>query len=180
MSMFRKAMDYLGLGNDDSYDFYDDPIQGEQDFDPRQRAPQRNDQRRPAQRTGDIRGNGYSEGFDEQSVSAGMRRQQEQHDSGLTLRPSTGYRQDASVRPLPMSSEPVTLYPESYEDAVQIVEHFKLGTTVIIDVRETDPKVMRRVVDFASGVAMFAGGTIEKTSTGVFTMRAQLGRVTRG
>lgn len=179
MSMFRKAMDYLGLGNDESYDYYDDQIQDDHEFDPRQRGPQRNNPRQPQRRIENNR-NGFSDTYDDQSVSAGMRRQQEQSDSGLTLRPAMGNRQDASVRPLPISSEPVTVYPETYEDAIEIVDHFKRGVPVIIDVRETEPKIMRRVVDFASGVAMYAGGSIEKTSTGVFTMKPPLGRVTRG
>ena len=180
MSMFRKAMDYLGLGNDESYDYYDDQNLEDQEFDPRQRGPQRNNPRQPQRRIENNRNNDFSDTYDDQSVSAGMRRQQEQSDSGLTLRPTMGNRQDASVRPLPISSEPVTVYPETYEDAIEIVDHFKRGAPVIIDVRETEPKIMRRVVDFASGVAMFAGGSIEKTSTGVFTMKPPLGRVTRG
>ena len=59
MSMFRKAMDYLGLGNEESYDYYDDQVQDDQEFDPRQRGPQRNNPRQPQRRIENSRNNDF-------------------------------------------------------------------------------------------------------------------------
>ncbi len=185
MSMFRRAMDYLGLGDDGSYDDYQDEPQSEQDF-----GRDMRDDRRGAPGYGQSPGYGQGQGnrsrFDDadgtsdlQTESA-IRRQQEQHDSGLTIRPAAGRRADASVRPIPPSSTPITVSPQSYEEVKGIVDHFRKGTPVIIDLQDTDTRVMRRILDFASGVCYAQGGGMEKVSSGVFMMKPSGARVIRG
>jgi cell division inhibitor SepF len=145
-------MDYLGLGDDGSYDDYQDEPQNEQDF-----GRDIRDDRRG--------GSGYG---------------QEQHDSGLTIRPPVGRRADASVRAVSPSTTPITVCPQSYEEVKGIVDHFRKGTPVIIDLQDTDTRVMRRILDFASGVCYAQGGGMEKVSSGVFMMKPSGARVTRG
>ncbi|MGA1239945.1 MAG: hypothetical protein ACO3XZ_04310, partial [Ilumatobacteraceae bacterium] len=80
MSMFRRAMDYLGLGPDEAYDDYDESVAVERD----RRMPSRG-------RTRVERFDETEPGFDEYDDramsdprSTGMRAQQAQHDSGVT------------------------------------------------------------------------------------------------
>ncbi len=187
MSMFRRAMDYLGLGDDGSYDDFQDEPQNEQDF-----GRDMRDDHRGAPAYG--QGQGYSQGLGQSNRSrfddpdgagdmqteAAIRRQQEQHDSGLTIRPAAGRRADASVRQVPPSSTPITVCPQSYEEVKGIVDHFRKGTPVIIDLQDTDTRVMRRILDFASGVCYAQGGGMEKVSSGVFMMKPSGARVIRG
>jgi cell division inhibitor SepF len=151
MTLFQKALDYLGLGGDGAYVDYEDDIQDEPDYGDRQRVDQRDVRRGvpgPANRSrlDDL------DGLDEMQSESAIRRQQEQHDSGLTLRPPGGRRAEASVRPIVASTVPITVCPQAYEEVKGIVDHFRRGTPVIIDLQDTDTRVMRRILDFASGV----------------------------
>jgi cell division inhibitor SepF len=150
-------MDYLGLGPDEAYDDYDESVAVERD----RRMPSR--------------GRALSD-----PRSTGMRAQQAQHDSGVTVRPVAGRRTEAVARPVMPASDPVTIRPTSYEDAKEIADRFKEGNPVIINVQSTDPKTMRRIIDFASGVCYANSGTMEKMSNGVFMMKPFGARITRG
>ncbi|MFM8777321.1 MAG: cell division protein SepF [Actinomycetota bacterium] len=46
--------------------------------------------------------------------------------------------------------------------------------------QSTDPKTMRRIVDFASGVCYANNGSMEKMSNGVFMMKPYGARISRG
>ena len=177
--MFQKALDYLGLGGDGAYVDYEDDIQDEPDYGHGQRVDQRDVRRGvpgPANRSrlDDL------DGLDEMQSESAIRRQQEQHDSGLTLRPPGGHRAEASVRPIVASTAPITVCPQAYEEVKGIVDHFRRGTPVIIDLQDTDTRVMRRILDFASGVCYAQGGGMEKVSSGVFMMKPSGARVIRG
>ena len=78
------------------------------------------------------------------------------------------------------SADPVTLRPQTYEEAKEIADLFKQGNPIIINVQSTDPKIMRRIIDFASGVSYAQNGTMEKLSVGVYMMKPYGARVTRG
>ena len=179
MTLFQKALDYLGLGGDGAYVDYEDDIQDEPDYGHGQRVDQRDVRRGvpgPANRSrlDDL------DGLDEMQSESAIRRQQEQHDSGLTLRPPGGHRAEASVRPIVASTAPITVCPQAYEEVKGIVDHFRRGTPVIIDLQDTDTRVMRRILDFASGVCYAQGGGMEKVSSGVFMMKPSGARVIRG
>ena len=181
--MFQRALDYLGLGGDGAYDDYQDEIQDEQDYGHGQRVDQRVDQRdvrRGVQGQANRSRLDDVDGLDEMQSEAAIRRQQEQHDSGLTLRPPGGRRTEASVRPIVASTVPITVCPQAYEEVKGIVDHFRRGTPVIIDLQDTDTRVMRRILDFASGVCYAQGGGMEKVSSGVFMMKPSGARVIRG
>lgn len=173
MSMFRRAMDYLGLGPDEAYDDYDESVAVERD----RRMPARG--RQSAARYDDD-DQGYDDTGADDYQSRGVRTQQAQHDSGVTVRPIVGRRNEAVARPVMPAAEPVTVRPISYEDAKEIADRFKEGNPVIINVQSTDPKTMRRIIDFASGVCYANSGTMEKMSNGVFMMKPFGARISRG
>ena len=172
--LFQQVLDWLGLGDDGSYDAYQDEIQDEQDYD------NDRDVRSGGQGQGNRSRHDDIEGSDETQSESAIRRQQEQHDSGLTLRPPGGRRTEASVRPIAPSTAPITVCPQAYEEVKGIVDHFRRGTPVIIDLQDTDTRVMRRILDFASGVCYAQGGGMEKVSSGVFMMKPFGARVIRG
>ena len=177
MSLFQKAMDYLGLGDDGSYDEYDDEISD--DPGPYPEDPRGGDD--------DVRGaqgtfnRGRVKNTSEELRSEDeIRRVRERDDSGVTIRPTVGRRDDASVRTISHSMTPITVQPQTYEEVTGIVDHFRKGTPVIMDLQNTDARIMRRIVDFASGVCYAQGGAIEKVSSGVFMMKPSGARVIRG
>ncbi len=170
--MFRRAMDYLGLGPDEAYDDYDESVAVERDRRMPGRGRQRDVYDEPEEDYGD-------DGAHDRR-SAGMRTQQAQHDSGVTVRPAVGRRGEAVARPVMPAADPVTIRPTSYEDAKDIADRFKEGNPVIINVQSTDRETMRRIIDFASGVCYANNGTMEKMSNGVFMMKPFGARITRG
>jgi cell division inhibitor SepF len=69
---------------------------------------------------------------------------------------------------LPVLDRIITLNPRFYNEARIIGEHFRQGNPVIINLTEMDDSELKRLVDFASGLAFGLHGTIEKVTTKVF------------
>jgi cell division inhibitor SepF len=146
MGRFQKAMSFLGLADDDYDDFepYDEPIPS---------GPVR------VGRTADP------------DPSGGIR----------TL------PRDELVSPLPQSVVPrpvvrpvgaprtmptvEVVVGASFKDAEEIGRHAKSGDFVIINLQAAEPDVVRRLVDFSSGVAFALDGKFEKTAKNVFLIR---------
>jgi len=136
--MFKKTLAYLGLVEDD-YDDYDD-------YEPRAAAPgpvvDRESAEEPAARTSSIR----------------------------TLVRDEAPR-PAVVRPLP--SEPAAqkvhvAAPTEFGDARQIADRVVAGQPVIVNLQLADRELMRRMIDFCSGVTYASGGKMERVADKVF------------
>ena len=69
---------------------------------------------------------------------------------------------------LPVLDRIVTLHPRFYNEARTIGEHFREGNPVIINLSEMDESELKRIVDFASGLAFGLHGTIERVTKKVF------------
>lgn len=69
---------------------------------------------------------------------------------------------------LPVLDQIVTLHPRFYNEARTIGEHFREGKPVIINLTEMDESELKRLVDFASGLAFGLHGTIERVTKKVF------------
>jgi len=69
---------------------------------------------------------------------------------------------------LPVLDRIVTLHPRFYNEARTIGEHFRQGNPVIINLSEMDESELKRIVDFASGLAFGLHGTIERITKKVF------------
>ena len=69
---------------------------------------------------------------------------------------------------LPVLDRIVTLHPRFYNEARAIGEHFREGNPVIINLTEMDESELKRIVDFASGLAFGLHGTIERITKKVF------------
>ncbi len=79
--------------------------------------------------------------------------------------------QGAVVRSIDSArSRPRTLNPESFADAKHIGDEFKRGTPVVINLQGLDRDLVRRLVDFASGICYALDGNMEKLAPQVFLL----------
>lgn len=67
-------------------------------------------------------------------------------------------------------SRPRTLNPESFADAKEVGDEFKRGTPVVVNLQGLDRDLVRRLVDFASGVCYALDGSMEKLAPQVFLL----------
>ena len=175
MTIWKRTMDYLGLGPDDTYDDYDEPESA-----PRQRGPLEPDQRQrgpesdPTVATAPPRPSFPSRDFD---ASAAARRPRvdktaPRYSSGVQIRPNNQPPQQPALRSVPGGSmEPHTVRPLRFDQAQEVADKFKDGQPVIMNLEGTDRGVARRLIDFASGICYVMDGSMEKVATGVYLLK---------
>ena len=184
MPIWKKTMDYLGLGPDDTYDDYDDYDEPEPPA--RTRAPRddtrgqraRGPEPEPTVRTVAPRPSFPSRDFD---ASAAARRPRPDNtagaprdDSGVQIRPNEQQQppQQPALRSVPGGSmEPHTVRPRRFDQAQEVADKFKDGQPVIMNLEGTDRSVARRLIDFASGICYAMDGSMEKVATGVYLLK---------
>lgn len=164
--MFRRAMEYLGLGADEVYDDSDQSVRA----------------RRPVRGRAEMVDEEYDDEDieeDYEDVAPPVRRTRARDDSGVTVRGSVGQPQK-NVKPLDSATvEPVTLKPTSYGHCKEIAERFKSGQPVIMNMIATDPEEGRRIIDFVSGLVFGLNGSLERISRGVFRITPNGVRIPR-
>lgn len=170
--MWKRAMDYLGLGPEDAYDDYDDEYYDE----PEPERPAR--PRGP--RDDAPRSRGY-DGYPPEPPSRGHSR---------PMSPGRGEGEvivrrvadDSSVRPRPINPRPVavgstvagephTVMPRRFDAAQEVADKFREGQPVIMNLEAADSALARRLIDFASGLCYGLGGTMEKVASGVYLLK---------
>jgi len=154
MSAFRRMMSYLGLVDDDDYEEYEP-------YDEPSAPPQyAGAQPRPARPTG---GAEPAEG----GAIRTLPREQEPA-SGVAVAP----RMHSVVRPLTpvQSMKPVTVAPATFQDAKEIGDRLKAGVPVIVNLQGADRDLLRRIVDFASGLTYGLDGDMERTADRVYLL----------
>jgi cell division inhibitor SepF len=199
MSLWKKTMDYLGLGPDDAYDDYDDDY-GQDPLARQQRAPREPEphhgrngrggwepEGEPTVRTVASRPSFPSRDFDASSASRRPPQGQPSsngrpNDSGVQVRPSVD---DASPQPQLRSvqggaMEPHTVRPRRFDQAQEVADAFKGGMPVIMNLEGTERDVARRLIDFGSGICYALDGTMEKVATGVYLLKPPPARPARG
>jgi cell division inhibitor SepF len=177
MSMWKKAMDYLGLGPDDAYDDYDAAPEPE-----RQQRAARAPREEP-QRSSRAYGNDYESETVRpvparpsyplrEPEPAGRRPVPATDDSNVQPRPINP-RPPAATRPASGASgaDPHTVRPRRFDAAQELADKFKEGQPVIMNLEATDREVSRRLIDFASGLCYALDGTMEKVATGVYLLK---------
>ena len=55
----------------------------------------------------------------------------------------------------------------AFSDAQRLADHIRQGHAVVLDLRNTEPAMVRRLVDFSSGLTYALDGKMAKTSQGV-------------
>lgn len=137
---FKKTLAYLGLVEDE-YDDYGD-------YEPRAAAPA------PVMDRGE-------RADDASSAPTGTIRTLVREDQP---RPTV-------VRPLPTESAPPRVHvaaPTEFGDARQIADRLVAGQPVIVNLQLADRELMRRMIDFCSGVTYASGGKMERVADKVF------------
>jgi cell division inhibitor SepF len=182
MAIWKKAMDYLGLGPDDAYDEYDAAPEPEP-RPARARQGREGENGARASRTPD-----YDEGAvrpvpprqtfpsasREADPSPGRRPQPATDDSSVHPRPINPRQPSAPPRGGPQamsSSDPYTVRPRRFDSAQEIADKFKEGLPVIMNLEGSDREVSRRLIDFASGLCYGLNGSMEKVATGVYLLK---------
>ncbi|HEX4978606.1 MAG TPA: cell division protein SepF [Acidimicrobiales bacterium] len=155
MSGFRRMMSYLGLVDDEEYDeyeAYDD--RGASQASPAAVQPRQPRSSSPGE--GDLQGGTIRTLPREGELSSGV----------TVARPSS------VVRPLTpiTSSKPVTVTPASFQDAKEIGDRLKAGVPVIVNLQGADRDLLRRIVDFASGLTYGLDGEMERTADRVYLL----------
>lgn len=78
----------------------------------------------------------------------------------------------AAVRPVPMAAnaKPHTVTPTSFNQAQNVADAFKNDQPVIMDLRDADRELSRRLIDFASGLCYGLGGQMERLDGQVYLL----------
>ena len=169
--MWRRAMVYLGLQDDDEFDF--DADYDEYDYeDDSGGAPAR--ERTPARvprDTSDVRplhGDQLHEAVEPPPMP--------RSESGL-VRPVPRDESSSLVRPKPavirqqQASSPVQVVePSGFNDAQELGDRLKANQAVVLNLRGIDRDLQRRLIDFSSGLAYAVGGTMRKVDEQVFLL----------
>jgi cell division inhibitor SepF len=182
-SMWRRAMLYLGLGPDEDYDDYD-VLGGHASPAPVAREPVR----RPTLNTsrehvivepghsGAVRtigpnatsDNGYDVGRGQSQVTAAP--SNGHSPRSVVERPATGRPRSNVVRSLSVAAKPHVVAPASFTDAQEVADEFKRNVPVIVNLQGVERDLMRRIIDFASGLCYGLGGQMERVANYVYLL----------
>ena len=183
--MWKKAMDYLGLGPDDAYDDYDDAPEPER---PSRQARAPRDE--PPRQQGGYN-NDYDNGYDDRPPRSNSGRatfpSNASTSSDVAVRRPVAAGDQSSVKPRPSnpriipitkassgsggSGDPYTVKPRRFDSAQELADKFKEGLPVIMNLEAADREVSRRLIDFASGLCYGLNGSMEKVASGVYLLK---------
>jgi cell division inhibitor SepF len=157
MAGFKRMMSYLGLVDDDEYDDYEPYDEPQPAPSPATRAA------RPAMPPPEP-----------EPVAAATGVRTLPHAQPAFNEPSgvTVQQRSSVVRPITpvVSSKPVTVAPKSFQDAQEIADRLKAGISVIVNLQAADRDLMRRIIDFSSGLTYGIGGEMERTADKVYLL----------
>jgi cell division inhibitor SepF len=189
VSVFRTIAVYLGLGPDDEYDdgyAYDEPMDepARPSRDRSEREPARG--REPEGRSSALsRPSSRRPGLaphhdDEPSAVSSVRSLRPVPDEPPQPEPAPRPREpevrdrqseDPTVRPIAIPrAKPAALTPQSFADAKVVADEFKRSVPVIINLQGLDKELVRRLVDFSSGLCYGLDGHMEKIAAQVFLL----------
>ena len=178
MSMLKKAMIYLGLGPDEHYESYEDPIRSSQ---PSVAVPGRYPAGAEA-----VPGPGVSvaSGSAPDSTVLGRTVRPINLASAEDGGPMDDPDADSSVRvvhSMPSKAmKPHAVSPDAFNDAQEIGDRFKSGQPVIVNLQAVDRDLRRRLVDFSSGLCYAMGGKMDRVADQVYLLTPADVEVSRG
>lgn len=76
-------------------------------------------------------------------------------------------RRDHSPRPEP---KPKVVTPRSFDDAKTIADGFKSNVPIVMNLTAADQELVRRLIDFASGLCYVSDGSMERIRSRVFLL----------
>jgi cell division inhibitor SepF len=174
---FKKALDYLGLDDDEYQDY--DPYEDQPSSARRPTSAQPTLESEPAPALTYPRGSsgssGSMSGVGPVGVGSVTSVTQPASDSGVTSVTAQQGRSASSpaVRTI-TATKSVKVHvtaPSQFAEVQDIGERYRTGQPVIIDLRETDREAAKRLIDFSSGLAFAMNGDIKKVADRVFLLR---------
>jgi cell division inhibitor SepF len=155
MSVFRKAMSYLGLGPEDAYDDYDLPDEPERQGRGRSPYAAEAEVRPVPSRPAPVQPNAPAARFPATN------------DDPNAIRPY----QKSPVRTVPgPPSRPHTVRPRRFDQAQEVADSFKADQPVIVNLQDVERELERRLIDFCSGLCYGLDGKMEKVANGVYLL----------
>ncbi|MFQ5948103.1 MAG: cell division protein SepF [Acidimicrobiia bacterium] len=85
-------------------------------------------------------------------------------EAGVIVHPSEG---PSAHKVSPSTLESEVIVARSYADAQLLADDIRANIPVVLDLREVEPAMVRRLVDFASGLTYALGGLMRKIGQGV-------------
>lgn len=167
MPMFRTAMVWLGLVDDDEYDGEDEQYYLEDEYDDATEvAPVVPSGRAAAPRAAAAENSPVT-------VFRGRHARAEAEAPVATVpRPS-------AVKAIPMPTARVhVMDPRGFNDAQEVGDRLKNGQPVILNLQGVDRDLQRRLIDFASGLAYALSGTMSKAADQVFLLTPSNAEIT--
>lgn len=169
MSVFRKAMVYLGLVDDDEYygddgGYYEDEGPEEPDRKDRNDRSDRNERNERSERSTRAAAPASGEPSPVTVIRGRRDRDEPAPAAATSTRPS-------AVTAVPMPAQRVhVMEPRGFNDAQEVGDRLKDGTPVILNLQGVDRDLQRRLIDFSSGLAYALSGTMSKAADQVFLL----------
>lgn len=167
MSVFRTAMVWLGLVDDDEYDAEEDQYYLDDEYDDAApaSAPAAAAARPSATRTA-----APTRAPAQESSPVTVFRGRHSREEPEAPAPQPAAR-TTSVKAIPMPTTRVhVMDPRGFNDAQEVGDRLKSGQPVILNLQGVDRDLQRRLIDFSSGIAYALSGTMSKAADQVFLL----------
>lgn len=186
-TLWNKTLFYLGLVDEDEQgaDYVDGaagevrplepPIQegtqyqAQPQTQPQFQSTSQTDQRQPAPPPSSVRPPGSLAGRRVEPPAATRRTvssDPSHAEAGLYVHPDMGAA-TAEMATRRMDPESQIIVARNFSDAQSLADAIRSGRGVVLDLRSTEPEMVRRIVDFASGLTYALEGKMSKTAQGV-------------
>jgi cell division inhibitor SepF len=74
------------------------------------------------------------------------------------------------VRPVSTAAKPHVVAPASFTDAQEVADEFKRNVPVIVNLQGVERDLMRRIIDFSSGLCYGLDGQMERVANYVYLL----------
>lgn len=91
----------------------------------------------------------------------------EHSEAGVYVQPGTQSNQSFEATPRPSSGTTDVIVARNFSDAQMLADGIRSGRALVLDLRSTEPEMVRRLVDFTSGLTYALDGKMAKISQGV-------------
>lgn len=88
-------------------------------------------------------------------------------EAGVYIHPTAASAATAGLSSRRTNPESHVIVARNFSDAQTLADAIRSGRSVVLDLRSTEPEMVRRIVDFTSGLTYALGGKMVKTSQGV-------------
>ncbi len=91
----------------------------------------------------------------------------EHAEAGVLIHDASTPQEASTLRTTPTNADPVVIEARTFSDAQVLADHIRDSEPVVLDLRGTEPAMVRRLVDFATGLTYALDGRMAKIAQGV-------------